>query len=116
MKVNHSRRVSPVLNILDKVSSQPKISQTRKKSFWTPVNTIFVGSSLVVLLASSSVIFTEIFSSFSPSFFLSESVDQSQEDYHPTSLPWIKDESDCLNRGRNWNQGKCWDQEHSPMF
>jgi hypothetical protein len=115
MKVNHSQTVSPVLNILDKVSSQPKISQTRKKSFWTPVNTIFVGSSLVVLLASSSVIFSEIFSSLSPSL-LSAYFEKSQEDYHPTSLPWVKDESDCLNRGRNWNQGKCWDQEHSPMF
>ncbi|NJL61859.1 MAG: hypothetical protein HC903_08520 [Methylacidiphilales bacterium] len=116
MKVNHSRKAYPVLNIFDKASSQAKISQARGKSFWTPANTIFVGSSLVILLASSTVIFTEIFSSFSPSLFLSTFIDGSQENYHPTSLPWIRDESDCLHRGRTWNQGECWDKEHSSMF
>jgi hypothetical protein len=116
MKINHSSRVYPQSNILNKASSQAKISQTTEKLFWTPVNTLFCSSFLVIFLASTTAISSSIFSSFNPSLSLSTSVDKSEGNYYPTSLPWIKDESDCLNRGRTWNHGKCWDKEHDPMF
>ncbi|MDZ8187360.1 MAG: hypothetical protein RMX96_21240 [Nostoc sp. ChiSLP02] len=36
--------------------------------------------------------------------------------YHPTSIPWIVDASECEHTGRNWRDRKCWDDKHNPLF
>jgi hypothetical protein len=36
--------------------------------------------------------------------------------YHPTSIPWIDNSSQCEHSGRSWENNECWDSEHSPMF
>lgn len=35
---------------------------------------------------------------------------------HPTSIPWLNDKSQCEHTHRTWEDNKCWDYEHSPMF
>ncbi len=79
-------------------------------TFLTPVNTFFISSSLLVLVASS----VGMFSSFALSSSWSTTKDQ--DNFYPTSLPWIQDKSDCEYRGRTWEDAKCWDKEHSPTF
>ncbi|MBW4670464.1 MAG: hypothetical protein KME60_24365 [Cyanomargarita calcarea GSE-NOS-MK-12-04C] len=55
-----------------------------------------------------------MFSSFALSSSWSTTKDQ--DNFYPTSLPWIQDKSDCEYRGRTWEDAKCWDKEHSPTF
>jgi hypothetical protein len=35
---------------------------------------------------------------------------------HPTSIPWLQNQKDCEKTGRIWQDGECWDQQHSPEF
>jgi hypothetical protein len=35
---------------------------------------------------------------------------------HPTSIPWIKDKTECEKTGRDWLEDKCWDNQHNPTF
>jgi hypothetical protein len=35
---------------------------------------------------------------------------------HPTSIPWIKEKSECEKTGKTWQDNKCWDSEHNPLF
>ncbi|MEB3359100.1 MAG: hypothetical protein VKK04_20405 [Synechococcales bacterium] len=37
-------------------------------------------------------------------------------DPHPTALPWINDKQACRTQGFTWDDGQCWDEEHSPEF
>jgi hypothetical protein len=81
-------------------------SKTRLRSekglypFLTPANSLFV------IAACSYTIFSVALSLLTPLTTL---------DY-PTSIPWINDESECEHTSRVWNDGKCWDSEHSPNF
>jgi|GEM_PF-1070832 hypothetical protein len=79
--------------------------------FMTPTNTLFVSGLFLVFVASMVAIFSDLFISS----FLSISANQSS-DFHPTSIPWLKNKSDCEHTGRIWSSGKCWDNEHNPMF
>jgi hypothetical protein len=97
-------------------ANQKKSVNRTAITFWTPVNTFFVGSSLVILLASSTAMFSAIFSSFALSSSSSTFASKAEDSFYATSLPWIQDKSDCEHRGRTWKDGKCWDKEHSPMF
>ena len=87
-------------------------SQVRLRSekslypFWTPANILFVIGFLIILSACSYTIFSSVLSSLTP---ISSS-------FYPTSIPWIDDKSECEHTGRIWNNGKCWDSEHSPNF
>jgi hypothetical protein len=36
--------------------------------------------------------------------------------YYPASIPWIEDSYSCEKSGRNWEDDKCWDADHSPKF
>jgi hypothetical protein len=110
MKFTNKNRVDSSLQTYPKQSYLNKTVYKTGTTFWTPVNTLFISSSLLVLLASSAGIFSGIFSSFA------SSTSEAQDNFYPTSLPWIQDKSDCEYRGRTWKDGKCWDQEHSPMF
>lgn len=39
---------------------------------------------------------------------------KSEQDYiHPTAIPWLQDEPSCQTTGREWREGKCWEQEWS---
>ncbi|MBC1221826.1 hypothetical protein GNF10_26485 [Nostoc sp. UCD121] len=87
-------------------------SKTRLRSekglypFWTPANTLFVIVFLMILSACSYTIFSVASSSLTPLTNLN----------YPTSIPWIDDKSECERTNRVWNDGKCWDSEHSPNF
>jgi hypothetical protein len=35
---------------------------------------------------------------------------------YPAGIPWIDNEADCKNTGRDWQAGVCWDYEHNPVF
>jgi hypothetical protein len=35
---------------------------------------------------------------------------------HPTGIPWIQSETDCLATRRTWQDGICWDSEHDANF
>ena len=35
---------------------------------------------------------------------------------HPTSIPWLTEQSQCQHTHRTWRDNKCWDYEHNPMF
>ncbi|MGL5083804.1 MAG: hypothetical protein ACRC8A_20165 [Microcoleaceae cyanobacterium] len=34
----------------------------------------------------------------------------------PTSIPWLKSQSDCQETGRSWQKGQCWDRSHDRLF
>jgi hypothetical protein len=34
----------------------------------------------------------------------------------PTEIPWIDNQQDCEQFNRNWQDGKCWDHQHSSSF
>jgi hypothetical protein len=36
--------------------------------------------------------------------------------FYPTIIPSIQNASICLKTERKWEDGKCWDAEHSPNF
>lgn len=74
--------------------------------FWTPANILFLIGFLIILSTCSYTIF---------SFALS-SLTRTSSSHYPTSIPWIDDKSECEHTGRIWNNGKCWDREHSPNF
>ncbi|WP_017316392.1 hypothetical protein [Mastigocladopsis repens] len=73
---------------------------------WTPGNIVFLIGLFIILLTSS-------FTTFSFVFSLLTSVPTSP---HPTSIPWLHNQSECKHTGRTWRDGKCWDYEHNPMF
>jgi hypothetical protein len=35
---------------------------------------------------------------------------------HPTGIPWLQSEAECLNSGRVWQDEICWDEEHDANF
>ncbi len=35
---------------------------------------------------------------------------------HSTVLPWIDSKADCVGAGKVWQDGECWDAQHSPLF
>ncbi|MEH2438354.1 MAG: hypothetical protein V7K25_29845 [Nostoc sp.] len=74
--------------------------------FWTPANILFLLGFLIILSICSYTIFSSVLSSLTPK----------SSSYYPTSIPWINDKSECEQTGRSWNNGKCWDSEHSPNF
>jgi predicted negative regulator of RcsB-dependent stress response len=39
-----------------------------------------------------------------------------EEQYHPTSIPWLTSQASCERTGRSWHNGSCWDFEHHPQF
>lgn len=74
---------------------------------WTPANTLFLAlllSSLIVTLYNG--------------FYLASSLTPkvSADESHPTALPWIKSEQGCTGKYREWQDGFCFDSEHSPDF
>ncbi|MBD2244784.1 hypothetical protein [Nostoc sp. FACHB-888] len=88
---------------------RPKVRLSSEKGlypFWTPGNILFLIGFLIIILACSYTIFSFTVSSFTP---------VSSSNY-PTSIPWIYDKSECEHTGRIWDDGKCWDSEHSPNF
>lgn len=48
--------------------------------------------------------------------FISNFFTVTRTSYHPTSIPWIVDASECEHTGRNWRDRKCWDDKHNPLF
>ena len=74
--------------------------------FWTPANILFIIGFLIIISICSYTIFPFALSSLTPT----------SSSYYPTSIPWIDDEAECEHTGRIWNDGKCWDREHSPNF
>ncbi|MBD2362171.1 hypothetical protein H6G36_13415 [Anabaena minutissima FACHB-250] len=76
---------------------------------WTASNIIFLILFLMILSGCSLVIFSSLLSSFS-------SISHSSSSVSPTSIPWIFDKSECEHTDRTWEDGKCWDSEHNPMF
>lgn len=41
---------------------------------------------------------------------------QPTQSQHPTALPWIKTESDCVGKTRRWKENLCFEANHDPMF
>lgn len=71
-----------------------------------PVNIFFLLGLLIIFIISSFAILTLVLSSIS-------SIPTSS---YPTSIPGINNKFDCERTHRLWNDDKCWDSEHSPMF
>jgi hypothetical protein len=36
--------------------------------------------------------------------------------FHPTAIPWLQSEAECVHTGRIWRDDKCWDGEHDANF
>ncbi|MFN6483143.1 MAG: hypothetical protein RMX98_009395 [Nostoc sp. DedQUE02] len=73
-----------------------------------PINLTFFLVGSIILGVSSFVIASDILSSVSSIISSSEA--------SPTSIPWINNKFDCQYSGRTWQNDKCWDSEHNPMF
>lgn len=74
-------------------------------SFWTPSRVIFSTVILTLLIVCGSCTIH-----FAASLFLKP------VSTFPTSIPWIKSESECNHRNRTWQDDKCWDYEHGITF
>ncbi len=66
---------------------------------------------LLSVPVSTYVLLTLILPMFSSPVFINVGTS-----YHPTSIPWIDNSSQCEHSGRSWENNECWDSEHSPMF
>ncbi|MBC1240019.1 hypothetical protein [Nostoc sp. 2RC] len=75
---------------------------------WTPINSLFLIATAIVLSASSFTIFANVLSSVNYTF--------SSLGENPTSIPWIDNEFDCQYTRRTWRDDKCWDSEHNLLF
>ncbi len=73
-----------------------------------PSNIVLLIGFVIVFLASIYATFPLIFSSINSIF--------TPISPYPTSIPWINNQSECRHTNRTWQDGKCWDSEHSPMF
>lgn len=71
----------------------------------------FYGDRKIVILSAFSVTILILLGRFFPSLF--NFIEGSS---HPTSIPWIDHESKCQRTGRIWDENKCWDNQHNPMF
>lgn len=71
-----------------------------------PVNILLLLGLVIIFLISSFAILTFVWSSIYSIPTLP----------HPTSIPWINNQFDCERTYRIWNNGQCWDLEHSPVF
>ncbi|MBD2493813.1 hypothetical protein [Nostoc sp. FACHB-280] len=89
-------------------SHQELHTQNSTKNFWNPINILFFVGSCIILSTSSVMILSAVIPSVTSAI--------SSPTAHATSIPWINNESDCKHTGRNWQDNKCWDNEHSLMF
>ncbi|MBD2299275.1 hypothetical protein [Nostoc sp. FACHB-190] len=78
------------------------------QTFANPINIVFFVSSCIILSTSSLMILSSVIPAITSALSLPTA--------HPTSIPWINNESDCRHTGRSWQDNKCWDHEHSLMF
>lgn len=74
---------------------------------WTPANTIFL------LLLLTSLIVTLVNGLYLASSLTPKVV---ADEIHPTALPWIESSEECNGPKRKWEDGFCFDSEHSPDF
>ncbi|WP_334712985.1 hypothetical protein [Nostoc sp.] len=91
-----------------------KTSQKNNKLgtvFWTQTNIVLLTGYLIALPIFTLITLSLLLPLFTASFFASIGTS-----HHSTSIPWIDDPSECEHTGRNWRDGKCWDNEHNPMF
>jgi hypothetical protein len=76
---------------------------------------LFPGNSQVVILSGFLItLLIVIFKTF-PSLIL-PLFNVIEGSHHPTSIPWIEEKSQCQHTGRSWDEDKCWDNEHDPLF
>lgn len=74
-----------------------------------------------VLSAVKYVSFTFFFGTliscgFYTGSFMMSYVTSSLNTIHPTSIPGIKDQDKCQQKGKIWRNDKCWDYQHNPSF
>ena len=62
------------------------------------------------------LVITFLISSFAISTLFLSSIYSLPTAPHPISIPWISNQFDCERTYRTWDDDKCWDAEHSPMF
>jgi hypothetical protein len=94
-----------------KFKNQKKIQNKIHQFIWTPSNILILAVFLVTAPFFTYTTLSVVFSTFTP--YLLTSVDT---DHHSTSIPWIENKYDCEKTGRIWQNNKCWDNEHNPMF
>lgn len=85
-----------------------KRSKTRiyheRKRFWRLAGPVFTCLIIAFLATISIPLITKSAHQFK------------QTNAHPTSLPWITTEQECLGENRFWDEGSCWDRMHSENF
>jgi hypothetical protein len=82
-------------------------AEKRRYPIWTPTN-ILVLAVVAGLLVLSLLGILQFFLPTLTSLNLSEP--------HPTAIPYIQNEAECLRGDKIWNDGQCWDFQHSPFF
>ncbi|MEM9219249.1 MAG: hypothetical protein AAGD25_33560 [Cyanobacteria bacterium P01_F01_bin.150] len=80
-----------------------RIYQERKR-FWRLAIPAFSGLALFIIL------------SISTPFILKNTLHLKHANAHPTALPWIQTEKECLGENRFWDADSCWDKQHSERF
>ncbi|MHC5614643.1 MAG: hypothetical protein ACYTXA_27590 [Nostoc sp.] len=100
--------------LLSNSTTSLKSRQTNNKIgtvFWTHSNIVLLTGYLITLPICTLIILSFLLPLFTTSLFASIGTSK-----HSTSIPWINDASECEYTGRNWRDGKCWDNQHNPMF
>jgi hypothetical protein len=110
MKVTNTKKPTLVFSTKSKVNYKQYLFSQK---FWTPANSLFISGCVLVFLGSIGATFSGLFISSSSLLLIFQNKSSTS---HPTSIPWLVNKSDCEHTGRSWSGGKCWDNEHNPMF
>ncbi|MEA5577852.1 hypothetical protein [Anabaena sp. UHCC 0451] len=73
---------------------------------WTFGNILFLAFLFFIILSGT----------ISTLFVVKSLIPDKINSVFPASIPWINTQDECEKSNRNWNENKCWDQEHSPTF
>lgn len=91
-------------------NNDKKSKPTANNRYWTVYN-IMIYVFLLSILIDTYAFLRLVLPVFSSPVFTNVGTS-----YHPTSIPWIDNSSQCEHSGRSWENNKCWDSEHSPTF
>jgi len=87
---------------------QPRSTQKTHRSSPTLIQLLVLGFQVALFFAAIASIGYGLLLYLSPSLFSST--------FHPAQIPWLTTQDSCEQTGRTWQQGRCFDYDHNPMF
>lgn len=82
-------------------------AEKHRYPIWTPTNILVLAVFVSLMVLSVLGVLQFLFPTLA-------SLDLSEP--HPTTIPYIQNEAECLRSEKIWRDGQCWDFQHSPFF